>query len=114
MKGRWKRAVDVLMTIHVCVNVQRHCPVPACICIPSDRERAGSGVGLAVALYGAWVFVKRDFATYMFLQSEFIFLDYEESKIQYYMDYLCLMGLFIFISHYTCKFLRILKKKRRD
>lgn len=68
-------------------------------------------LGSAAALYGAWVFVKRDFFTYLFLRSEFVFLDYEESKILYYMDYLCLMGLFIFISHYACKLLRILKKK---
>lgn len=36
------------------------------------------GLGLFVALYGIWVFVKRDFFAYLFLQSEFVFLDYEE------------------------------------
>lgn len=69
------------------------------------------GVGLVVALYGAWVFVKRDFATYMFLQSEFVFLDYEEVKILFYLDYLSLMGTCVFISHYAGKFLRSLKRK---
>lgn len=54
--------------------------------------------GMAAALYGAWVFVKRNFFTYLFLQSDFVFLDYEESKILYYIDYLSLMGLCIFIS----------------
>ncbi len=68
-------------------------------------------LGLAVALYGAWVFVKRDFNTYLFLQSEFVFLDYEESKILYYLDYLSLMGMCIFISHYMGKFLRSFKRK---
>ncbi len=68
-------------------------------------------LGLAVALYGAWVFVKRDFSTYLFLQSEFVFLDYEESKILYYLDYLSLMGMCIFISHYIGKFLRSFKRK---
>ena len=67
--------------------------------------------GLAVALYGAWVFVKRDFTTYMFLQSEFVFMDYEETKILFYWDYLSLMGTCVFISHYAGKFLRSLKKK---
>ncbi len=75
------------------------------------RSLASVVLGSAAAFYGAWVFVKRNFFTYLFLRSEFVFLDYEESKIPYYMDYLCLMGLFIFISHYTCKLLRILKKK---
>ena len=32
---------------HVCINVQRYCPVPACIYIPSDKERAGSGKAAA-------------------------------------------------------------------
>lgn len=67
--------------------------------------------GLAVALYGAWVFVKRDFGTYLFLKSEFVFLNYEESKILYYLDYLFLMGMCIFISHYTGKILRLFKRK---
>lgn len=62
--------------------------------------------GLAIALYGISVFVKRDFFTYLFLQSEFVFLDYEESKILFYIDYLSLMGLCIFISHYFGKVLR--------
>ena len=69
------------------------------------------GIGLAVALYGAWVFVKRDFAIYMFLQSEFVFMDYEEAKVLFYLDYLSLMGTCIFISHYVGKLLRSLKRK---
>ena len=79
--------------------------------VSRSLRRIGFILGSAAALYGAWVFVKRNFFTYLFLRSEFVFLDYEESKILYYMDYLCLMGLFIFISHYTGKFLRLLKKE---
>ena len=79
--------------------------------VSRSLRRTGFILGSAAALYGAWVFVKRNFFTYLFLRSEFVFLDYEESKILYYMDYLCLMGLFIFISHYTGKFLRLLKKE---
>ena len=69
-------------------------------------------LGLAVALYGAWVFAKRDFGTYLFLKSEFVFLDYEESKILYYFDYLSLMGTCIFITHYIGKILRLFKRKK--
>lgn len=68
-------------------------------------------LGLAVAVYGVWVFIKRDFYTYLFLRSEFVFLDYEESKILYYIDYLLLMGTCIFISHYMGKLVRIKRKK---
>lgn len=68
-------------------------------------------LGLAVALYGGYVFVKRDFLIYLFLQSEFVFLDYEEAKILYYLDYLSLMGTCIFLSHYAGKFLQVFKRR---
>lgn len=70
------------------------------------------GVGAAAALYGIWVFIKRDFATYMFLKSEFVFLDYEELKILFYLDYLALMITCIFLSHFLGKLLRKIKRKK--
>ena len=57
---------------------------------------------------------RRNFLTYMFLRSEFVFLDYEEPKILFYLDYLSLMGMCIFISHYMGKFLQSLKKKEGE
>ena len=56
-------------------------------------------VGLVIAAYGLWAFIGRDFSTYLFLKSEFVFLDYSEAKILFYIDYLALMGLCIFIAH---------------
>lgn len=73
---------------------------------PHGLRYLSFGAGLAVALYGAWVFVKRDFAVYMFLQSEFVFMDYEEAEILFYLDYLSLMGICIFISHYAGKWIK--------
>lgn len=57
------------------------------------------------AAYGAYVFIKRDFFTYLFLKSEFVFLDYSEPKVLFYLDYLALMGLCIFMAHYGSKLL---------
>lgn len=71
------------------------------------------GVGIAVALYGAWVFIKRDFPTYMFLKSQFVFLDYEEPIILFYLDYLALTATGIVISYYLGKLLRRLGKKEK-
>ena len=68
-------------------------------------------VGVVIAGYGAWTFIGRDFPTYLFLKSEFVFLDYSESKILFYIDYLALMGLFIFIAHYSAKLIR---RKQRN
>lgn len=67
--------------------------------------------GLVVAGYGVWVFISRGFLTYLLLKSEFVFLDYSESKILFYIDYLALMGLCIFIAHCSAKMIRRLRKK---
>lgn len=45
-------------------------------------------------------------------KSEFVFLDYSEPKIFFYMDYLALMGLCIFIAHYSTKLMAQLQKRR--
>lgn len=56
--------------------------------------------GVLTAGYGLYAFVTRDLATYMFLRTQFVFLDYSESPISFYIDYLTMMGLFIWIAHY--------------
>lgn len=42
----------------------------------------------------------------MFLKSEFVFLDYEESKILFYLDYFAVIGLCVFIAHYLSNVLK--------
>ena len=69
-------------------------------------------IGLLIAVYGAYVFFKRDFPTYLLLQSEFVFLDYEELPILFYADYLALMGLFVFIGHYLARLFKWLKRDK--
>ncbi len=81
----------------------------------TEKAKRFSGLpfllGVFISLYGVWVFLKRDFPLYLFLQSEFVFLDYGEPFWAYYLDYLCLMGLWIFVAHYLTKFL---KKPRKN
>jgi len=57
--------------------------------------------GFLVALRGGIVFFQRGFPTAMFLQTEFLFLDYEEPILFFYLDYFCLLGLFIFLGCVT-------------
>lgn len=68
-------------------------------------------LGVLVAAYGVAAMVKRDMATYLFLRAEFVFLDFSESKLLFYLDYLAIMGTFIFLSHFAAKLLR--KRKER-
>jgi hypothetical protein len=63
---------------------------------------------LMIAAYGAYVFAKRDFITYMLLKSEFVFLDFGEPKLLFYLNYLALMGLGVFVAHYGAKALTVL------
>ena len=70
-------------------------------------------ISLAIAGYGLYAFVKRDILTYLFLQTEFVFLDYGESILLFYLDYICMMGLWIFIAHYGTKLLRKATEKKK-
>ena len=69
-------------------------------------------LGAVTAGYGLYVFVTRDLAAYMFLRTEFVFLDYSESPISFYIDYLAMMGLFIWIAHYLSVFLQKSGRKK--
>ncbi|USF28081.1 hypothetical protein N510_003040 [Firmicutes bacterium ASF500] len=68
-------------------------------------------LGVLVTVYGTATMVKRDLVNYLFLRSEFVFLDFSESKMLFYLDYLAIMGTFIFLAHFAAKLLR--KRKER-
>ena len=57
-------------------------------------------LGLAIACYGVCVFVKREIGSYMLLKNQFVFFDFDEPLIFFLLDYIAVMGLFVFIGHY--------------
>jgi hypothetical protein len=65
-----------------------------------------TAAGIAMTAYGIYVFIDRELPTYMFLQTLFVFLDYEESKVLFYVDYLAMMGAFVWIGHKAAMLLR--------
>lgn len=69
-------------------------------------------LGAGIAIYGLVVFTQRDLLTYMFLQTEFVFLDFGESIPLFYLDYLAMMGTFIFLAYYIFKLLRKIQAKK--
>ncbi len=102
-----------LMSLHLGLHwnmflglAKKHMPAPKV-----SKLRAGMLfiLGLLIAVYGGVVFFKRGFPTYLLLKSEFVFLDYEELPVLFYVDYLALMGLFIFLSHSLGKLLKRLQ-----
>lgn len=69
-------------------------------------------LGGAAAAYGIYAFFKRDLPTYLLLKTHFVFMDYGESKIFFYLDYLAIMSTFIFLSHYGAKLLKRWKARK--
>ena len=66
---------------------------------------------LAVLLmvYGAYAFMKRNLAEYMFLKSQFVFFDFEEPLIYFLLDYIAIMILFACFGHYLILLFRKFK-----
>ena len=56
--------------------------------------------GFLIAGYGVYAFFKREIGSYMFLKNQFVFFDYGEPLILFLLDYIAVMGLFVFIGHY--------------
>ncbi len=69
-------------------------------------------LGAGIAVYGLMVFIRRDLLTYMLVRTEFVFLDFGESIPLFYLDYLAMMGTFIFLAYYASKLLRKVSGKR--
>lgn len=72
-------------------------------------------LGALIALYGAYAFWKRGFPGYLLLRTHFLFLDYEEPILLFFLDYLAVMGLFVFCAHCGAGlFLRKTIKMKKD
>ncbi len=64
------------------------------------RTRGFRILGGLTAAYGGYAFWKRGFPDYLLLRTHFLFLDYEEPILFFFLDYLAIVGLFVFCSHY--------------
>lgn len=71
-------------------------------------------LALAIAGYGVFAFVKRDVGSYLLLKIQFVFFDFEEPLIFFLLDYVALMGLFVFIGHYLAEILKHCRRKRKQ
>lgn len=70
-------------------------------------------IGTAIAGYGAYAFIKREMAQYLFLKTQFVFFDFEESLMFLIIDYLSIMGLFVYVGHYISLILKRVGKKKK-
>lgn len=77
------------------------------------REWTSRILALIIAGYGIYAFAKRDIGDYMILRSHFVFFDYDEPLLFFYIDYIAVMGLFIFLGYYVCAGLRLIGRERK-
>lgn len=56
-----------------------------------------------IAGYGAVCFYKADIVSYMLLKNQFVFFDFSKSVFVVFVEYIAMMGLWIFVSYYFVK-----------
>lgn len=71
-------------------------------------------VGAVIAGYGIYAFIRREIGLYMTLQSLFVFFDFEEPLGLFLLDYLAVMGLFVWIGHYAAKILKRIPARKTE
>jgi hypothetical protein len=59
-----------------------------------------------IAAYGMYAFYQQQIGSYLFLQNEFVFFDFNEPLIAFFTDFLAMMGLFASIGYFVSKLLR--------
>lgn len=68
---------------------------------------------IGIAIYGVIAFANRQISSYIFMKNEFVYFDFEEPMVLFFVDYLAIMGLFVFIGHYFTKLLKWFKLRRK-
>lgn len=70
-------------------------------------------VAVLIAGYGLYAFLKNQFLSYMFLTSTFVFFDFERPVLLFFVEYIAIMGMFIFLAHYASKGVQRLTGKKK-
>lgn len=69
-------------------------------------------LALLIAGYGVYAFHTRQLGSYMFLINRYVFFDFEEPLILFFMDYLAIMGLCIFLGYYLSEAMKYRTRKK--
>lgn len=65
-----------------------------------------------IAVWGAVAFIRYDIPNYMFLKYHFVFFP-EEPLALFFLNYTAIMGLWVWIAHYTMQFIKKIQLKKR-
>lgn len=112
----WARTLHLLCSYWGFVLMSLHLGVHWGMMLGMAKKRFGAlppkgvwllrAVAVLLAAYGVFAFVRRDIGSYLLLQTEFVFFDYEEPLVFFFLDYMAAMGLFVFLGHYLAALLR--------
>lgn len=67
---------------------------------------------IAIAVVGCFQFVQKDIISYMFLEKEFVFFDFQQNAAEVFAEYMMMMGAWVFVGFYLTKGIRILEGAR--
>ena len=71
-------------------------------------------IGLLIAGYGVYAFIRREIGSYMLLKNQFVFFDFGEPLILFLLDYVAVMGLYVFVGHYLAEVVRKAGRKEEN
>lgn len=121
----WARPLHVLSAFWGFVLMVVHLGMHWTVILGLVRKKTGpvkkktvrlllSLAGGGVAVYGLYALLKNQIFSYLFLASSFVFFDFERPVLLFFTEYLAIMGLFIFLSHYGLKLLRKLMPAKHN
>lgn len=118
----WARTLHLLCSYWGLIMMSLHIGFHVSVIIGMVRTHIGLSsrrtwllriVGAAIAVYGAVAFVRREIRSYLFLKNMFVFLDFTEPLVGFFLDYAAIMGLFVFMGHYFTGFLKWFHRKQK-
>ena len=56
-----------------------------------------------LAMYGLYLFCRKDILSYMFLKQQFVFFDFEQSAGAAFVEYIAMMGFWVYAACYISK-----------
>lgn len=63
-------------------------------------------IALLICIFGIMAFIKHNIASYLFMQSMFVFFDVEQPLIQFFAEYLAMMGLWVCVAYYVARLIQ--------
>lgn len=61
---------------------------------------------LVIAGFGVYAFIKHNIGSYLFLRNQFVFFDYEQPVLLFFLECCAMMGLFVTIGYYLIRLLQ--------